>query len=658
MKRLISTYREVLATTRPVCPDSWHILWTAFETASLAEKKAGILLFRARHFPTDPESTLYRLTLPFINFARSVLPDTWDDVVSSLLDYPDVAAFSLSMILSSPYPDWVIADIFQSMVSKEMAAMESTERPNGIDWSALQTLSVPLSSDHRPAPDTYRLFRSAFNRWISKLSRTLILPYSSRKSLSRSTLRDFNRLSGNSFESVNPLQLEQYYCETGVKVGGVCEMRQVWYPTIATPRTYYAMGGDAYFRSRYLRDIFNYLADYIPCTNRHLRVDPSHLTVESDEDTFVYDLTSFTSLFHEQRHFLDFIAGICCDVEVEVLDTHHGILRVSLEELIHEYNELNKHPTYSLERMGFDIELQHSIAGFLGVYANLVTCTFAHGLNLMTMTDSVNKQWCAGDDAGTLHKRDDRSFKVDMQNTLDKIGVIQWEKTYSDSEGDPAVALKRRLIRLPGLLALSPNILFPPFSTMFKDDPRFERQHGDSDEDLLSRFCSGLMSMLYQMSITHWEQTDVSFLRVLLPALYTRLHLPSLGWFPPLCGYGSMSSGHRLSFAVPRIVGEFWKNDPTKELLDAYMPLTYAGRVYSEMRWDGMIADEFMCNSSPILKVAVSMGFLEREEVRVVYHLNEDVQLAVYRDYLKSMASASDVLYRFKRVCKCPDWVC
>jgi hypothetical protein len=440
-------------------------------------------------------------------------------------------------------------------------------------------------------------------------------------------------------------------------IGGVCEMRQVWYPTIATPRTYYAMGGDAYFKSRYLRDIFNYLGDYLPATNRHLRVDPSHLNPEPDEDTFIYDLTSFTSLFHEQRYFLDFIAECVDDLDIEIFDSHTGIVSVNLGFLIRNYNTLNKQPEYSLERLAEYRILRHSVAGFLGVYANLITCTIPHGLVLMTLTDEKMKQWCAGDDAGTLHKRNDASFKIDCDNTLRTIGVYQPEKVFVDNELDPAICLKRQLIRLPRLLALQPNLLFPPFCMLFEGDPRYPQFDGLEYKDRIAKFCSGLSSMMYQMSLSDWNELDVAFLRSLLPHIYSKFGLPPEGWFPPLCGYDTCIGSFNLSFVVPRILGPFWREDPTKALLDAYMPKYHSGRIYREEEWDGVISDEFVCNPSKILRFAVKMGFLDCEDLRYTYQLEDEVRESVYREYLRSEQNHSLVLSRFVKIDRIPLWL-
>jgi hypothetical protein len=104
-------------------------------------------------------------------------------------------------------------------------------------------------------------------------------------------------------------------------------------------------------------------------------------------------------------------------------------------------------------------------------------------------------------------------------------------------------------------------------------------------------------------------------------------------------------------------MGRFWEVDPTKALIDAYMPRFFHGKVYVERDWDGVVANDFECNSGGFLNIASKLGFLEKEEVRVTYQLEDDVRLAVYREYLKTNVDHRLVLYRFVKVMESPIWL-
>lgn len=576
--------------------------------------------------------------------------------LESITQHADLSALTLSLLLSAGYPHATVQSIFSDMVTKEMTALESTPRPSTTHWPSLLSRSNTISPDLRPSQYTNTTFQMMLHQWKSSLRSSIIYPYCGSRSLSRQTLRHFNDHTSNDFDSISPIQLEQLYAETGVQIEGCCEMRQVWYPTIATPRTYYAMGGEAYFRSRYVRDIFNVLADFFSVTNRHTRVQPSHLDLDTGDEVMIYDLTSFTSLCHEQRDFLDFLANCMVDVDILMFDTHQGLIRRSVGDIIREYNVLNKEPEYSLERV-WDVEytLKHSVAGFLGVYGNLITCTIPHGLILSTVSGKPRKAWCAGDDAGSASPHVDESSRYDTFNAARTVGTISVEKTFSDQEDDPAIALKRQFVRSGRFCILQPNILFPPFSVFFEGDPRFRDDLFEHPLDRLHTFCSGLMSMLYQMSKEKWVVSDRQFLQTLLPELYRVLHLPKEGWFPPLCGDLQYRSVGRINFSVPRILGPFWRVDPNEALLNAYMPEYFVGSCYEDMKWDGILHSEWISNTNKHLNLMVKMGYLEREEVRVTYTVPEDVIQAVYRQYLRDSYSRSLILYKFISIGSIPE---
>jgi len=651
----VRTYVRLLHSIRPLLPEPLNNLFIVFLDLSLKERKALINILRVRHVPDDEQSTLTTVSLAILQkFSQTIYSEHYQ-TLREVVQHADISAFTLSLLLSCPYPASTVRGIFKDMVTKELQALESTPRPQSFDWHALLSRSLNISPDCRPSPWTNSTFQKMLQTWFKTLQNTIIYPHCGFKSLSKATTREFNNATGNDFDSVSPLQLEQHYAETGEQIGGPCEMRQVWYPTLATPRTYYAMGGSAYFKSRFVRDIFNVLADLLPSTNRYTRVQPSHLRIDERDEVLIYDLTSFTSMYHEQRHFLDFMATITSEISVLLFDTHHGMIRANLGELIRDYNDMNKEPFFSMERVwNIDVILSHHVAGFLGVYSNLITCTLPHGLALSTVRGQPNKSWCAGDDAGAATNSEDPNSKSDAFRSARAQGIIAEDKTFSDRENDPAIALKRRFIRLPNFCTLDTNILFPPFSVFFEGDSRFS-EHYDNPVDRLHTFSSGLMSMLYQMSKSTWDKSEVSFLRMLLPKLYSLMNLPKHGWFPPLCGEGQSTFGGRINFSVPRILGSFWELDPNKALLDAYMPESFLGAYHDDIKWDGTIRGEWVSNSNKHLNMAVRLGYLEKVEIRVTYDIPGEVAQAVYRQYLRDNTKGSTIVYNFSTLCVVPE---
>ncbi|KAK2771426.1 hypothetical protein FQN53_005075 [Emmonsiellopsis sp. PD_33] len=68
-------------------------------------------------------------------------------------------------------------------------------------------------------------------------------------------------------------------------------------------------------------------------------IDPYHRTGYTAEGpyghhAFIYDLTSFTSSLHEQRHFVDRLAEYCHGNVVKVVDAWSGVIDNDLRDLI------------------------------------------------------------------------------------------------------------------------------------------------------------------------------------------------------------------------------------------------------------------------------------------------------------------------------------
>jgi hypothetical protein len=201
------------------------------------------------------------------------------------------------------------------------------------------------------------------------------------------------------------------------------------------------------------------------------------------------------------------------------------------------------------------------------------------------------------------------------------------------------------------MAVLQPNILFPPFSTVFANDPRFPKT--DELNERIDTFLSGLCSMLYQLSLESWEEGDLRFLSDFLRELYSILNLPIAGWFPPLLGDFKHESGF-LKSTVPRIVGEFWNRNPNEQLISAYLPQYYLGRVYTEAPWDGKFVDEWESNTTKLLNIASRLQVLDKEEVRVVYYVREEIELSLYREFVDGHQMKANILYRFRIVSDVP----
>jgi len=320
--------------------------------------------------------------------------------------------------------------------SKEIwAATNGVDRDVVIDYDVFMgspldiwnSLSVHLP----PRPQLSRKIQMIFKRWrfvdyhcyeqkrtADQLSRdnmedVILWPrYNARKNVAHESGFEYMTHvaphSGKVWEShgrsTTTLDLERLYCNEGIRIGGRCEARSAFKFTDLKPRIYYAMGGKAFHDSKYIRQVFNTLIDSFPVVNRRLRYSVHRIEPLHDRDLVLYDYSSFTSNLSELKYFLDALGDFCLDTEVKVLDTHYGLIPISLGQLILDYNEsCNQSIEFTTHRLFGNlgsVETNTAIkSGLLGVNGNIVSSTTLHGLHVAYIAGSMSKANCVGDDA-------------------------------------------------------------------------------------------------------------------------------------------------------------------------------------------------------------------------------------------------------------------
>jgi hypothetical protein len=329
------------------------------------------------------------------------------------------------------------------------------------------------------------------------------------------------------------------------------------------------------------------------------------------------------------------------DVPVVVFDSWLGPLHYTLGDLIWEYTQANiSQPSWTTKLPGFvDLELVHSVAGFLGVYGNLATCTFPHGVALGTVRDSERDSWCAGDDAGTINPKD---RPREVENCAGAIGTIAWEKVFLASE-EGAVALKRPITIDHGILFQHANILWPVFSVMCDKDPRFAKV--DTDQGL-DRVCGAITSFLQSCLRVPLSPSDVEVAYSFFEHFYERFRLPLSGWYPPLTGY------HPWRVTIPRMDRDSFIQDPLKRLVNSFFGTVYVSILEEVLPWEGsstlVLDNSFRCNSCQHLGFLLKLGYLTRVNVEEV--LVGTVGLSRALEEVEPERSMSNFVYEFRVV--------
>lgn len=582
-------------------------------------RKSLMSCARARCFPVFG-TRLHQQVWPHISRFLLSLPyckDTMQTILSSYM----LSGFFLSALLSAPYDDTDISTIKGELMWKEVSVMESTPRKASIDWTEVLGKGS-LHVDLKPSPNTNMRVRRSLRAWIARCQSSVLYPAMGHRSVSTQTRHELEDLLCQVVESnidVTSTTIEHAYSRYGVLLGGECEMKQKWYPTQASPRTYYAQGGRAYNSSKYLRDPINWLCDLFYPTNRFSRVSPSGIRVnENYEDVVIYDLTSFTSLFHEQWAFLTFLAHQTQDVQVQLFDSWNGLLTVSLGQLILEYlHETTLQPQYytHIQQLS-SLKLHHSVAGFLGVFGNLMTCTFPHGILLSTVMDNPDECWCAGDDAGTKERLETNGSETISMCSL--LGQVSDEKTFRASEVG-ALALKRPIGIHGGILYLHSNIIWPVFAIMTDNDPRY---YDPMHRTPIEKISGALVSFFRSCQTVPLTPSDIEFAYTFLESFYRKYQLPVSGWYPPLTGFSPWS------FTIPRIDRNIFGKNPLHVLVDSFFGTEYISGLVEDCPWERQnlaVGDCFACNSEQHLNYLFKLGFLTKTPIMCCYPGQEGV---------------------------------
>lgn len=588
---------------------------------TLAQRKAVILMCRSQSLP-------FSTTTFGSQVLSKKLPESIFDIsgISEFIESPSMSNLIIELVLSSPMPDTMVESTKRELVNKEIRVLETDPLPPEIDWHVFFDEGRQSDRIHpslEPNEPMASLVHHRLCLWRQKvLSYGIIYPRISRKTVSKDTLRNYedfwSRFEGRELDGsagmISQIELENTYHQTGEKVGGVCEMRQVWYRAQATPRTYYATGGTAYWKSRFIQRMMNDLVDSLACTERYSRVNPSRLLFKDNCTGVIYDLSSFTSNCHEQRPFLHMLSSFCSGCIVTVMDAREGPIDVDLGELILEYNTLNDNAEYSTERVIGCYMLLHHQAGFLGVYGNIASCTFVHGCVALQTVGSEDEINVAGDDGliGSVSK------SVGLRGPR-LIGVFAEEKCGTADEAN-AVHLKRPIHQVGQRVVPGHMVIWPSFELLMwrKDsvDPRFPDLADLTRKEVRSMMASSICRFLYHLHAIPCSDAEVDQIFTIVEFMYGVLQLPKRGNLPQ-CG-GDPDLGIVACLSRSTFLGNPY-HEVVKQLYSGVVVLSARRGQVDEEEEEFYPGARFRSRSSPRLQYLETLGYLLKEEIKCTY---------------------------------------
>lgn len=649
-------------------PDLVNALYR-IEVMTLKQRSSLIKLCQAQHIPHPTEtSSLAKMMaeVPGISDgADSLIGYTSVSFLEFVSDFEDIvhspvlSPILLDLCRTAPLSHREVREAKLAGWGKEISLMESNHPDFRVDWDVLfdeERHNDSLLPELPPNPMMSRRSRIAFEEWRYRTSSVLHFPRMTFKNMSRSTRRNWESIFGESVpQDLVPIlgqtNVERRYLDTGIKVAGVLELRQRWYPSSAKPRTYFAQGGITYHASKHLQDAFSDLVNVIPYTNHRTRLHPARIRLKFGQHLRIYDLEAFTSRCFEQIAFMNSLAKFCSGWPFTFLDSREGVITRDLGEVLYEYNQIaNVSAAISYERLDKTSLEQsaHNFAGGLGVYGNLMTCTAAHGHALAQICEDEDQLNVAGDDAAFA---EDSSNELAADYVIGAIGKDQKEKRFSSEEAG-CICLKRPLYQdgfriEQGYRTVPPsiyNILHNIFGYL---DPRYRHSEREvsytagriSVSKEICRFVRVCHELGPGLSVKD-RRDAIRFLR----NIYEVCNLPTTG---------AVTGIDRSKITLPYLPEDanredsYFDSNPNAETLRRF----YTGHAIIDERrvlpyMDGTVVglspgNTFVCNSSKYLAYLRKLGFVESRPVQhlvsglvglgqLEYSIFDDISPVVY----------------------------
>lgn len=559
----------------------------------------------------------------------------------------------LTCCMNCPITPQMRADLELASYVKEITVMNSsdimTHNLNLNPFFGEYNESVYYTID--PNPKMAMRIHMIIDQWKEWMSNHLLISETSFKVVPESTSKGMKKwiIHKDDSDPITYSDLDSYYEETGEQLTGPSSMRIKWYIHQFQPRTYYAMGGTAYFRSRYLSKPFTNLCNRLVCTRRILRTEPNRLRYAHDITCFakLYDYSSFTSQLREHRYFLLRLSDYCKGTIVTLLDECQGVIEEDLGALIGNYALEYIYPTYEFSGCSFNTPFAgiHNLASFLGTYGNIMGACFLHGAVMLQLCNSVDELNVAGDDGILLTTNSSEQSFWDLSPSL---GMLQPEKV-DDSRNIAPVHLKRELVQRGNSFHLSPIFRSLSFENQLRSEDIDERYMWCIPRKKIfrkARSASVAIAFIKSYLYLQVSQQDQELIVQLLVCYYTMFNLPLDGNFP-------LRDDHSTRLGYVAIIDmDMFSSDPYERLISVYglQTFRYPLRDYYPFDLDCIYSDEFMSNNTPLLKFLQRRGYIQSVPVTRVYQTIDKQQL------LQILSSREPRVFSYY-VVKIPLWI-
>jgi hypothetical protein len=452
------------------------------------------------------------------------------------------------------YPSEFVS-VGNDTMDKELKASQQKNLPQALNYAPLFTeYSGRIHEEVNVTPSsTIYLWKRHMDRFSQHFTdpKTVILPhYNRRKNVGYKTQSLYYEACGTHRDernSVTSFDLLKLYAETGIQIGGPLEIRIAWRFNDLKPRSYYCLGGDAFWPALFIKDITKYLMAAFPSTDPFTRFDVLRIRrLIGDEILVTYDYTSFTTSLAELKYFLWYLTVFLEGTLVHILDVNLGIQEIDLGDLLSDYNEtVNHHQVFDTSRIFRDNEddvLFQNRNGSLGVGGNIGLSGLNHGISLAGFNDTPATDSVVGDDALLKITRELLFVLIAVVN---KLGIIHPEKVTTipvPAEDKPlqkeehAFKYLKRPLRVnflgeieTGCLDFFPNIA----SCLFPEGDGIHDSPGKDISVLVRSYISQVGKYLTNLARGHFmNDPDAELMLVVLRSVYLKYNLPLEGHIP------------------------------------------------------------------------------------------------------------------------------
>lgn len=529
-----------------IASPNFDLLWDFVGKATQTERKHIVLLARHRGLP-EGYGNLYNMTNGTITsilsaFIKSEYLTPHERIfldlavpykkIDDIFRDPLQAGAIMMCCFIAPIDAEEEQKIILESYLKEISAMDTDPYFPHFDYSCFfGKYDAPLHPRMQPNPKSAETVHKSILSWISRHTNPQYVhkPALSSKLLPKFTRQDFALYLETQIQEPSIATqgaLEFLAMKYDVVYTGPCQISQRWAPNQLTPRTFFICGPTLFNKCKYSRDLWNDLADSLVVTHRINRVNPARIHIEGVEHALFYDLSSFTSNCAAQREFLAYLSRVVDGLPFSVQDSRHGDEVLDFGEVVRTYAECNIQPEYAtgdLEHRGI-----HGVAGFLGVYGNIATCTFLHGAFLLQLS-TPRKCGCAGDDAVLVSVEEDSTIWA----CVSLIGIIAKEKTFSTHDPDVVYLKRRTWIDVPFCRLVSSGYVQLP-SFLFGVSPHDRRRWREAALSQVELKELGLSSLsaFFKSVVPYKNSNTFSDIRYFARKYYDLLSIPVEGNVP------------------------------------------------------------------------------------------------------------------------------